>query len=182
MLKERTPIHDNTDPKLLYPTIKLVQDMYILPILGSALYSKLQALIFSNDINDGANAAYKTLLDIYVVDAMIWYVLYELPTDLSYQFWNRGVMRKAGLDTDLPTMSDLLDIGNRNKNRAEAYAQKLKLYLQQNGYELYPEYYQPGTGIDTVYPNQKSFTIPIYLGGDCGCPYPDGFDKNKPYE
>lgn len=178
MLKERTPIHDNTDPKLLYPTIKTVQDMYILPILGSALYNKLQTLIAADATGATWPAAYKTLLDIYIVDALIWYVLYELPTDLSYQFWNRGVMRKAGLDTDMPTMSDLLDIGNRNKNKAEFYAGRLKAYLRQTATStVLPEYINPGNGVDTITPEQKNYTIPIYLGGDdCCCDVP-----TKPY-
>jgi len=181
VLKERTPIHGNIDPKLLYPTIKYVQDSCILPILGSALYFKLQELILSNDINDGAYSDYKTLLDVYIIDALIYYTLYELPVDLSYQFWNKGVVRKQGLDTDMPKMSDLLDIGNRNKNKAEFYANRLKAYLMQNANQMFPEYNNPGNGIDTVNPSYKNFTIPIYLGGDCDCPYPDGFDRNKPY-
>jgi hypothetical protein len=40
-IKERTPIHDNVDEKLIYPEIKLAQDMFIHPILGTALYDKL---------------------------------------------------------------------------------------------------------------------------------------------
>jgi hypothetical protein len=101
MIKERTAIHGNIDPKLIYPDIKVAQDMYILPVLGSSLYFKLQELIQNNDINDGAYSAYKTLIDIYIVDALIYYCLSELPTTISYQFWNKGVMRKQGLDTDL---------------------------------------------------------------------------------
>jgi hypothetical protein len=182
ILKERTPIHTNIDPKLLYATIKAAQDMYILPVLGSSLYFKLQTIITTGAIDEPAESAYKTLLDIYIIDALIWYTLYELPIDLSYQFWNKGVVRKQGQDTEMPSMSDLLDIGNRNKNKAEFYGNRLKKYLQQNAYTLFPEYYQAGVGIDTIYPDQKSFTIPIYLGGDCDCPYPDGWDKNKPYE
>ena len=170
MIKERTAIHGNIDPKLIYPDIKVAQDMYILPVLGSALYFKLQELIISNDINDGAYAAYKTLMDIYIVDALIYYCLSELPTTISYQFWNKGVMRKQGLDTDLPSMSDLIDLSNKYRNRAEFYANRLKRYLQQTATAtVLPEYINPGNGIDTINPDQKTFTIPIYLGGDDCC-------------
>ena len=41
LLKERTAIHDNIDEKLIYPEIKAAQDMFILPVLGSALFNKL---------------------------------------------------------------------------------------------------------------------------------------------
>ena len=169
MIKERTAIHGNIDAKLIYPDIKVAQDMYILPVLGSALYFKLQTLISGNTINDAGNAAYKTLIDIYIVDALIYYCLSELPTTISYQFWNKGVMRKGGQDTDLPSMSDLIDLSNKYRNRAEFYGNRLKKYLQQNANESFPEYWEAGNGIDTIYPDQKGFTIPIYLGGDDCC-------------
>lgn len=182
MIKERTAIHGNIDPKLIYPDIKVAQDMYILPVLGSALYFKLQDIISDNTIiTDASLLPYKTLVDIYVVDALIYYTLSELPTTISYQFWNKGVMRKQGLDTDLPSMSDLIDLSNKYRNRAEFYANRLKRYLQQNANASFPEYNSPGNGIDTINPEQKSFTIPIYLGGDSDCYYKDGFDRNKQY-
>lgn len=184
MIKERTAIHGNIDPKLIYPDIKVSQDMYILPILGSALYFKLQTIINDNTINtDATLAPYKTLIDIYIVDALIYYCLSELPTTISYQFWNKGVVRKQGLDTDLPSMSDLIDLSNKYRNRAEFYANRLKKYLQQTATSsVLSEYLNPGTGLDTMYPEQKSFTMPIYLGNEWGdCPYPDGWDKNRPY-
>lgn len=169
ILKERTAIHGNIDPKLLYPTIKYVQDSRILPIIGTALYTRIQTLITTDPTGATWPADYKRLLDIYIIDALIWYVLYELPLDISYQVWNKGILRKQGQDTDLPTMSDLLDIGNHNKNKAEFYGNRLKVYLQQNATASYPEYNSPGNGIDTINPDQKSFTIPIYLGGDDCC-------------
>lgn len=181
MIKERTAIHGNIDPKLIYPDIKVAQDMYILPLIGTGLYNKLQTLIDDGTITDGGNADYKTLIDIYIVDALIYYTLSELPSTISYQFWNKGVIRKSGLDTESPSMSELIDLSNKYRNRAEFYANRLKKYLQQNAVSKYPEYNNPGSGIDTMYPDQKPFTIGIYLGDDCGCGRStDGFPTNEP--
>lgn len=180
MIKERTAIHGNIDPKLIYPDIKVAQDMYILPIIGSALYKKLQDAINAG-IWTGLDD-YKILIDKFIVDALIYYTLAELPTTISYQFWNKGVVRKNGLDTELPSMSELLDISNKYKQRAEFYGNRLKLYLQQNAAEKYKEYLQPGNGIDTVNPDQNTFTMPVYLGDDKCNPWcnPGGFSP-KPY-
>lgn len=169
MIKERTAIHGNIDPKLLYPDIKVAQDMYIHPILGTALYNKIQ---------DGINTPplaekYKNLLDRYIVDCLIYYTLTDLPTTISYQFWNKGVVRKQGENTELPSMSDLIDLSNKYKNRAEFYANRLRLYLKQNS-TLFPEYLNPGSGVDDIQPGHKSFTCPVYLGDDTDC--------NKTYE
>ena len=165
MIKERTAVHGNIDPKLIYPDIKLAQDMYILPILGSALFNKLQTLVDDGSISTN-NADYKTLLDRYIVDALIYYTLSELPSTISYQFWNKGVMRKQNDNSELPSMTELMDLANKYKNRAEFYANRLELYVKQNAAAKFPEYMRPGTGIDAVIPNNNQFSSPLYLGDD----------------
>jgi hypothetical protein len=165
MIKERTAIHGNIDPKLIYPDIKVAQDMYILPILGTALYEKLQSLISDGTItSDAGKIDYKNLIDKYIVDALMYYTLSELPTTISYQFWNKGVMRKQGDSTDLPSMSELIDLSNKYKARAEFYANRLMLYVKQNAAVKFREYLNPGSTMDTVTPEQRAFTMPVYLG------------------
>lgn len=184
MIKERTAIHGNIDPKLIYPDIKVAQDMYIMPILGTALYNKLQTIISDGTITSNpANVNYKSLIDKYLVDALMYYTLSELPTTISYQFWNKGVVRKQGENTDLPTMAELIDLSNKYKNRAEFYAQRLRLYIIDKAPSWFPEYLNPGSTIDTVTPEQRNFTMPIYLGDEGrDNPYcnPGGFN-GQPY-
>lgn len=173
MIKERTSIHGNIDPQLIYPDLKYAQDAYIKPVLGTALYEKLQLLISNNTIGDPANADYKGLIDVYIADALMYYTLAELPETLSFQFWNKGIVRKQGDNTELPSMAEILSIASRYKSRAEYYANRLRLFiLTQNGTnQKFPEYSQPGSTIDTVTPEQRQFTMPIYLGD------PDGRDN-----
>jgi len=162
ILKDRTAVHGNIDAKLLYPEIKTAQDMYIHPILGTALYNKI-----INEVDAGTIAGtYKSLLDDYIIDCLLYYVLAGLPEALSYQFWNKGVVRKQGDSTELPSMSELIDLSNRYRIRADFYADRLNKYLKQNATEsLYPEYLSPGDGIDTIQPEAESYNMPIYLGG-----------------
>lgn len=186
MIKERTAIHGNIDPKLIYPDIKVAQDMYIQPLLGSALYTKLQTIIGDGSIvTNPANVNYKFLMDKYLVDALMYYTLSELPTTISYQFWNKGVVRKHGQDTDLPTMSELIDVSNKYKNRAEFYAQRMRLWIVQNATAFFPEYLNPGSTIDTITPEQRAFSMPVFLGdeGRRDNPYcnPGGFN-GQPYK
>jgi len=64
VIKERMSLHDNIDDKLIYPEIKAVQDLYIMPILGSTLFNKIL-----NDISTNTLAGnYKSLVDNYVVE------------------------------------------------------------------------------------------------------------------
>lgn len=180
MIKERASIHGNIDAKLIYPDIKVAQDMYILPIIGTALYNKLQAAVIANDWTAITN--YKSLLDNYIVDALMYYTLAELPQTMGYQFWNKGIVRKLGDNTELPSMSELVDISNRYRSRGEWYANRLSKYLIQNAVAMFPEYLQPGNGIDTVIPDQKAFTMNIYLGDDNCNPYCNkGGFNGQPY-
>ena len=163
MLKQRTGIHSNTDAKLIYPEIKVAEDMYVHPILGTALYNKIISDINVSGSPQGAD--YITLVNDYVLDTLQNYVLSSLPLAIPFQFWNKGIVRKTGDDTELPTMSELVDISNFYKNRAEFYATRLTKYLQQTATNsVLPEYLQPGAGIDTIPPNINNFTIPVFLG------------------
>jgi hypothetical protein len=166
ILKDRTAIHTNIDEKLLYPEIKAAEDMFIHPILGTALYNKLISDIDSTGTTTGA---YKTLLDDYILDTLINYVIAALPDAISFQFWNKGVLRKGGDTTETPTMAELVDIADKYRVRAEWYAQRLIKYLQTVATSVVlPEYIDPGSAIDTIVPEVNSFTMPIYLGGkDC---------------
>lgn len=183
MIKDRTSIHGNIDPKLLYPNIKVAQDLYIHPILGTALYNKLLNAVSDGTItSDTALVNYKTLIDRYIVDALMYYTLSELPIPMSYQFWNKGVVRKQGTDTDLPSMSELLELGNKYRNWAESYGTRLRLYLRQNAPVMYPEYLNPGSGVDDLRPEAKTFTMPVWLGDDfnCGQTFEEKYQGNRP--
>jgi hypothetical protein len=181
IIKERTSIHGNIDPKLIYPEIKFAQDSKILPILGTALYEKLQTLISDGTIiSDVANADYKDLLDKYIIDALMYYTLAELPINLSFQIWNKGVVRKQGQDTELPSMSEIVAIGQNFQKKAEYYGNRLKLYVIQNANAKFKEYLNPGSTIDTVVPEQNTFTMPMFLG-NIDDDFNSDYNKENPY-
>lgn len=163
-IKDRTGLHNNVDDKLVKPEIKTAQDMYILPALGSALYNRLQAGITANNLTSDEIS----LLDNYVVDTLVNYVLSELPQGMSYQFYNKGLLRKQGDNSEYPSMQDMIDVANRYRARAEFYKQRLIKYLKQNNV-LYPLYLNFGSGIDAIKPENDGYTASIYLGDNYCC-------------
>lgn len=181
-IKERTAIHDNIDPKLIYPDIKMAQDMYIAKTCGTALFEKLQSIVDNGTQNDAENVHYKRLLDEYIPDALMYYVLSELVISVSYQLSNKGVMRKQSENTEIPSKSELDSLSSMYKNRAEFYDERLKLYLIEWAPTRFPEYLNPGNKADTIFPDTTSFTMPVYLGDDECNPYCNkgGFTA-KPY-
>lgn len=163
-IKERTGLHNNLDDKLINPEILTAQDMYILPTLGSALYERLQTGIEDSDltINEAA------LLDTYIAPTLVHYVLSELPMGISFQFYNKGVVRKTDAGISEPSVQDLIDVANRYRTRAEFYKQRLVKYLRQSALSanLFPEYLNPGNGIDVIIPDKDGYSASIWLGDD----------------
>ncbi len=173
-IKERTGLHNNVDPKLIYPEIKCAQDMYIEPILGSALFNKLQADVAAGTVLGD----YKSLMDNYIADALIYYTMADMPVATSYQIWNKGVVRRSGNDTESVSRSELNDLSNSFRDKAEFYADRLRRFLRQYASPKYPEYLNPGGGYSDVKPLQETFTMPVYLGGEnCDCNW--GLDYPK---
>lgn len=162
-IKDRTGLHANVDEKLVLPEIKTAQDMYILPALGSALYNQLQTAVEGNTYTNEET----TLLDDYIADCLVYYVMSELPMGLSYQFYNKGLLRKSGENTENPSMQDMIDVANRYRARAEFYKQRMIKYLKQNNV-LYPNYLNFGSGIDSIKPDNDGYTVSMWLG-DNGC-------------
>jgi hypothetical protein len=173
ILKDRTAVHTNIDEKLMFPTIKVCQDMFIHPLLGSTLFNKIITDVDAATITGD----YKTLLDDYIIDAICWYVLSELIFDTTYQIWNKGMVKKSGDNTDVPGSDELEGMRNRFRSRAEWYGQRLKQYLMANSTASFiPEYYNGNTELDDLNPEQRAFTMPIYLGDDYECLH---LDKNN---
>ncbi|CAB4153001.1 hypothetical protein UFOVP617_44 [uncultured Caudovirales phage] len=165
-IKERTGLHANVDEKLILPEILTSQDMYILPALGTALYNRLQDGIDADDLT----ADETDLLDTYITNCLVYYVMSELPMGLSYQFYNKGVVRKSSDNTDMPSAQDMIDVANRYKARAEFYKQRLVKFLRQSSTTtVFPLYNNPGNGVDTIRPDIEAYTTSIWLGDDCGC-------------
>lgn len=158
-LKDRSLLQDNVDPKLIRPTIKQAQDMYIEPILGSGLYQELQTQI--EDANVSVLNA--KLLNLYITDCICWYVASEMVMSLGFKMTNKNVLRKTSENSNDASLSELFDLMEYYKNKAQWYAQRITNYLCENITD-YPLYNNPGTGSDIIHPNDSSYSTGMYLG------------------
>lgn len=177
-IKERTGVHNNLDEKLINPEILASQDMYILPCLGTALYNRLQDGIQ----NDNLSSLESEILDTYITPTLVYYVLSELPMGLSYQFYNKGLIRKSGDGQENPSASDMIDVADRYKSRAEFYKQRLVKFLKEKAVKgLLNLYLNPGNTIDTMIPENQAYTTSIWLGDSdicCGKTFEEKYQGN----
>jgi len=163
-IKDRTGLHGNVDEKPIVSDIKFAQDANILPILGTALMDKLQTFIEGA----GPTGNYAILLNDYIIDALMYYVLSEGTSSLTFQLYNKGLVKKTSENTVTSDTQDIINQVNQFKKRAEFYGQKLIRYLKQN-HALFPEYTAPGNGIDVDIPTTKAYTTTFYMNGGNRC-------------
>ena len=161
LFKERTGASNAIDAKQLFPMIKVAGDIYIQPALGSRLYLRLQDGIDADNLTNNE----KTLIDDYITDALIWYTMSMLPITMGYQLFSKGFLQKTSEESNTPSRSDLELIEQKYQSMAEFYKTRLIKYLQEN-YVLYYEYFNTGSGFDVIFPEEKAYNCPIYLGQD----------------
>jgi hypothetical protein len=164
-IKLRTGISVAIDGgKQLRPMIKVAQDIFLMPALGSTLYKRLQQGKKDNNLNSSE----VNLIDNYITDCLIWATISYLPVSMGYQFYSKGALQKTSEESNAPSKQELDYIGTYYQDIAESYKQTLINYLRQN-YTLFAEYSSPGTGWDVVEPITLGYECPIFLEGDKEC-------------
>src|SRR5687768_5388147 len=88
-VKDRSVINDAVDGKMLKQVILGVQEEKIHPLLGTALYNRIIEGITGADLT--ANET--TLLEDYLHNVMLYYVVAEMPMVLGYKFYNKNVLK-----------------------------------------------------------------------------------------
>jgi uncharacterized protein YbdZ (MbtH family) len=157
-LKDRTGMSAAINGMNMFPLIKVAQDTFLMPALGSTLYKRLLKGVEDNDLN----AAETTLINDYVTDCLIWATMAKLVVPMGFQLFSKGFLQKTADNSVNPSFSDMNRIEQHYQDMAEDYRQKIVNYLKQN-YSLFAEYAEPGNGWDVVRPISQAYECPIYL-------------------
>jgi hypothetical protein len=157
--KERTGASNQIDAKQLFPMIKVAGDVHIQPALGSQLYKRLQLGVEGDNLTPDE----ETLINDYLTDTLIWYTMSMLPMTMGFQLFSKGFLQKTAEDSNAPSRGDLEMLESKYLSLAEFYKTRMIKYLQEN-YTLYYEYFNTGSGFDVIFPEEKGYACPIYLG------------------
>lgn len=158
-IKEQTPIDENVDEKTLRESILYCQDEYTKAICGTALYDEIKGQIEAGTIT----ALNTTLRDSYLRPSLKWWVVYEAMDELHTKFTNKSIVNKKSDNSDPVSITEILSLKNKYRNRAERLDEKARLYLVENTTD-YPLYLNPGTGSDTIHPKGLTYGTGWYLG------------------
>jgi hypothetical protein len=155
-LKAFTDINNNLDVDLIKSTIREAQIVHITRLLGTKLYDKILSDVDSNSLSGN----YKTLVDDYVQDALIYWSYYESLESIYLRPRNNGLLQPQGGENSLSVDMLIYDKKRQSvKNKAEYFSERLVDYLCFNN-DLFPEY---GTETnDDIYPDAGiQFKSPI---------------------
>lgn len=168
-LKSVSVIDENVDEKIIRLSIVRAQRLHIKPKLGTDLYNK-----FVTDINAGTpiTGVYKTLLDEYIIPALVEWSVYEATLGLNFKYRNKAIAAQSSENAQPADLTILSALKDDVKIPANQLTEDLVRYLCNNS-SSYPEYESNNDDGDLP-PNNVIELSPIWLGrGNCGCNYKD---------
>lgn len=149
-LKNFTDLNNAIDPDLLKNAVREAQDIHVQRMLGYNLYQKL----ISDVKNNTLTGVYKTLMDVYVQDSLLYWAYFEALEAIWLRPRNNGLIIPQGGESSVGVDSKVYDKKRESvKNKAEWYSERLVGYLIDNG-TLFPEF-QTETGME-IFPDQST--------------------------
>ena len=124
--REFTDVDNNLDTTLIKNAIREAQDIELQRLTGTLLYEKLLS-----DVNSGSLAGnYKTLVDNYVQDFLIYATYFYSLDSIYLRSRNNGLIQPNGGENSDAADRSLYNMKRQStKNKMEYYAERLKNYL-----------------------------------------------------
>jgi len=155
-LKRFTDINNNLDVDLISSVIREAQIIHITRLLGTKLYEKILS-----DVDSGTlSGDYKSLVDDYIQDSLIYWSYYESLETIYLRPRNAGLVKPTGGENNIDADMALYDKKRQSvKNKAEYFSERLVDFLCYNN-SLFPEYGQEQN--EDIYPDMGTqFKSPI---------------------
>lgn len=131
-IKQHSNLDDNVWGDYLLPAIREAQNIGLQSILGNCLYNALIDKVENKTITDIENVAYKTLLDDYIQDYLMYQTITDLVPIIGVKLANLGTA--VSNDVHIENLSE--DERSRLKTyyqyRADFYCKRMQEFLLEN--------------------------------------------------
>jgi len=154
---KNTPLGGAIDADALLPFIRTAQEKYILNILGTVLYNKLQDDIEAETAFTGI---YEELVTDYVKPTLIWYGCVEYIPFSAVQFKSNGAVKQQSETGISPSKTEVDYLLNKALSNAEYYSTRLQDYLIAYSSQI-PQFLESVGNSTQIYPDQSN----QYFGG-----------------
>lgn len=162
-IKTYSSVNDNVSGDYLLTAIAIAQRTGLEGIIGTALVNKIQELIGTDNIDKSEYKHYKTLLDEYISDYLIYQSIVELIPIVSFKINNIGATKTDDEKNSLVTFNEVFKLKDYYEDKADYFAMRLQRFLIDN-YSDYPEL--NNTAIKNIKANLNSAaSCNIWLGG-----------------
>lgn len=128
-------VNFNVDDGNMGTSIREGQEIHLQSIIGSNLLYRLQELVLNkkegkeDNIDAEANAAYKEILDDYIIPYLANKVQALLCVPVSFKLRNLGVVRTGDTNVSTPSLKDVMAVQTRYNTLAARYATNLSKYM-----------------------------------------------------
>ena len=161
-LKTHSSLNKNVWADNLSSVIKATQDVDLQRILGPCLYKKVLELVNDGGIRNAKYSIYKTLLDEYITDYLIYQTLVNLIPEISTKITNMGLVVSNDEHVQNVTQGERDLVMGQYQKYADAYCKMMQDFLKENR-DSFPEL----NCCDEAELN-SSATSQLFLGGRRG--------------
>lgn len=150
ILKRDTALGSTVDDNLLQPYIRIAQDRWILPALGTQLDNKLKSDVVAGTVT----GVYETLLEDYIQPALVQLAFSEVAYVVRMRFANNTVTIGNSEQGTSASMQDIRKVVEQSNEIGMFYRERMIDYLQFNS-GSFPEY-TSNTGAD-LSPSKRNY-------------------------
>lgn len=149
---KNTPLQGAIDADRLLPFVRTAQEKYLLNLLGTVLYNKLQDDIEAQTPFTGI---YLQLMNDYVKPTLIWYACVEYIPFSSTQFKSEGAIKYKSEQSEAVSKSEIDYLSQKAQDNADWYATRMQDFLIAYSTQI-PEYLESVGNSTQVYPDQSN--------------------------
>jgi hypothetical protein len=148
-----SPLQGSIDSDRLLPFIKTAQEKYILNLLGTVLYYKLQA-----DVETGTpfTGIYDVLMTDHIKPTLIWYSVVEYLPFSGVQFKSEGAVKHQSEQSQAVGKTEIDYLVQKSSDNAEWYSTRMQNFLIAYSPNDIPEFYQSVGNATQIYPDQTN--------------------------
>ena len=148
-----SPLQGSIDSDRLLPFIKTAQEKYILNLLGTVLYYKLQA-----DVETGTpfTGIYEDLMTDHIKPTLIWYSVVEYLPFSGVQFKSEGAVKHQSEQSQAVGKTEIDYLVQKSSDNAEWYSTRMQNFLIAYSPNDIPEFYQSVGNATQIYPDQTN--------------------------
>jgi hypothetical protein len=132
---DKTPLDKNLLSANLKPAIILSQKIQVTQLVGDRLINK----IYTDIQNNTLSGDYKTLVDDYLTDMVVYWSVYYALTDLLSSIGNRGLQVESSETSASADISRYRELRSNFRNIAETFSERATDWLWKNS-SLFPEF------------------------------------------